>query len=84
MPKPKKIINFYDSQKWKKLRLRAFEEYGNRCQCCGRFPPEVILDVDHVKPRSKFPELELELDNLQILCRDCNRGKSNFTSVDFR
>ncbi len=83
-PKPKTVTNFYQTQKWKRLRLKAFETCGTRCQCCGRFAPEVILDVDHIKPRSKFPELELNLDNLQILCRECNQGKSNITSVDFR
>ncbi len=83
-PKPKKVVNFYNSHEWKRLRLKAFEAYGTKCQCCGRFPPEVILDVDHIKPRSKFPELALDLKNLQILCRDCNQGKSNITDVDFR
>ena len=35
----------------------------------------VVLHVDHIKPRSKFPELELSLDNTQVLCADCNLGK---------
>jgi len=83
-PKPKKIVSFYHTQKWKRLRLKAFEVCGTKCQCCGRSSPEVILDVDHIKPRSKYPELELKLDNLQILCRECNQGKSNITDVDFR
>jgi 5-methylcytosine-specific restriction endonuclease McrA len=40
--------------------------------------------VDHIKPRRKFPELELDLDNLQVLCNDCNMGKSNDDYTDFR
>lgn len=83
-PKKKKATSFYSTQKWKQLRLRAFEVHGTKCQCCGRCPPEIILDVDHIKPRSKFPELALDLQNLQILCRECNQGKSDITHVDFR
>jgi len=41
--------------------------------------------VDHVKPRAN-PELELDIDNLQILCRDCNlvKGVKNSIDWDFR
>ena len=35
------------------------------------------MHVDHVKPRSKFPELALDLSNLQVLCNLCNVAKSN-------
>ena len=83
-PKPVKEVNFYDSNEWKRFRFKAFELHGNICQCCGLRPPEVVLEVDHVKPRSKYPELQLSLDNLQILCRDCNGGKSNRSNTDFR
>ena len=43
-----------------------------------------VMHVDHIKPRSKFPDLELEFDNLQILCKACNLGKSNKDQTDFR
>ena len=46
--------------------------------------PNVELHVDHIKPRSKHPELELDINNLQILCKDCNLGKSNTDSIDYR
>src|SRR5262249_39926358 len=39
---------------------------------------------DHIKPRSKFPELELELGNLQVLCADCNLGKRAWDQTDWR
>ena len=40
--------------------------------------------VDHIKPRSRYPALELTLTNLQVLCNDCNMGKSNDDETDFR
>ena len=77
-------VSFYDTELWRALRYQAFAKYGNRCQCCGAGPQTAVLHVDHIKPRSKFPALALSLDNLQILCADCNRGKSNKDDTDWR
>ena len=45
------------------------------CQHCGRKAPDVVLHIDHIIPESKGGLTEL--DNLQVLCADCNIGKSN-------
>lgn len=77
--------DFYSSRAWKILRYQAFEKYGNRCQCCGARPDDdIVLHVDHVKPRSTNPELALDLNNLQILCADCNIGKINQWDTNWR
>lgn len=68
---------FYSSSAWRTIRYKAFEKYGARCKICGVNSTSATLHVDHIKPRSKFPELALELTNLQILCFDCNLGKSD-------
>ncbi|WP_106598587.1 HNH endonuclease [Dyadobacter jiangsuensis] len=52
--------------------------------CCGLTPPRAKMHVDHIKPRSKFPRLELDINNLQILCQYCNIGKSNLYEDDWR
>lgn len=77
---------FFASSAWKSLRYKALELNGGVCQCCGRSRKVhgVVLHVDHIKPRSKFPELQLELSNLQVLCEDCNMGKSNKFCTDWR
>ena len=57
-----------------KLQVLGFNNYT--CVICGRSPvtnPGLDLEVDHVKPFSKGGQDSLE--NLQTLCRDCNRGK---------
>ena len=48
---------------------------GFTCQQCGRKPPEVVLEIDHKKPLSSGGDDSP--DNAQLLCRECNRGKSN-------
>lgn len=73
---------FYDSRAWRDLRYRVIREQGRKCAACGRTDGE--LHVDHIKPRSKFPELELVQSNLQVLCRACNLGKGNTDEIDWR
>ncbi len=73
---------FYDTQEWQILRYKTLRRYNKQCHCCGATNTE--LHVDHIKPRSKFPQLELDPENLQILCRECNLGKSNTDSIDWR
>jgi 5-methylcytosine-specific restriction enzyme A len=43
------------------------------CQLCGRRPPEVILEVDHIFPVARGGTNDI--GNLQALCRECNRAK---------
>ena len=77
--------SFYQSEPWYAVRYRALLKYGARCQCCGRSRHEnVIIHVDHIKPRSKYPELELDLGNLQVLCHECNAGKRASDVTDWR
>lgn len=76
---------FYISDQWIKLRYRTLVARGNRCECDGReWSIGNPLQVDHIKPISLYPHLALEQDNLQVLCRDCNKGKSNTDMTDWR
>lgn len=77
--------SFYDTDEWRDVRYRALVIHGGCCQCCGASPCRgKPLHVDHIKPRSKFPELELDLNNLQVLCKDCNLGKRAWDQTDWR
>lgn len=72
---------FYWSTEWRNMREQVFKKLGRNCLKCGC---EDELHIDHIKPRSKYPELELYLDNLQVLCRKCNFAKSNRDETDYR
>jgi hypothetical protein len=76
---------FLQSKSWKRLRLVALKTHGMRCQICGASPSTgAVLNVDHILPRKLYPALALSLDNLQVLCSDCNEGKGNWDMTDAR
>ena len=85
-PAPEKVVvtGFYGTPRWRALRYRVLREEGRRCFCCGASGKDIEVHVDHIKPRSLFPELEWERSNLQVLCKDCNLGKSNTDEIDWR
>lgn len=87
IPSKKPADAFYASWEWKKVRYEALIMHGRQCMVCGFTPYpgcKEHLVVDHIKPRSRFPELELSLSNLQVVCNSCNMGKSNVYQHDFR
>lgn len=59
----------------KKVRFEVFKRDLFTCQYCGRKPPTIILECDHIDPVSKGGSNDR--DNLITACFDCNRGKSN-------
>ena len=70
---------------WAQLRYQAFIAHGNRCQCCGATPMTgAQLHVDHIKPIALFPALSADVDNLQVLCEQCNKAKGATDSTDWR
>lgn len=83
-PDYRKDDGFYLTRAWRELRLEVLRNMRN-CQACGRGPAQgTILHVDHIQPRYKAPHLSLVLDNLQVLCEDCNLGKGAWDDTDFR
>lgn len=74
--------NFYESNLWQRLRYRILKAQGRKCAHCKSI--EGPFHVDHIKPRSKYPELSLDPTNLQVLCKACNLGKSNLDEIDWR
>lgn len=57
----------------KSKRFEIFKRDGFTCQYCGARPPDVVLEVDHIQPRSKGGDDD-EL-NLLTSCVGCNQGK---------
>jgi len=55
------------------IRFEVFKRDMFTCQYCGRKAPDVILEVDHIKPVAKGGNNSIE--NLVSSCWDCNHGK---------
>jgi 5-methylcytosine-specific restriction endonuclease McrA len=76
---------FLESFEWRAVRMLAIKKYGRVCQCCGASAKTgAVIHVDHIKPRKLFPRLALDVENLQILCHECNHGKGNWDMTDWR
>lgn len=91
-PKPVKVAGvdvtspaFLETYEWRRLRMEALKKYKPRCMCCGATPATgAVMNVDHIKPRKTWPSLAMDINNLQILCHDCNHGKGNWDQTDWR
>ena len=71
---------------YRKVRYDALLRSGGCCECCGNTPKSSgkPLHIDHIKPKSIYPELKNELSNFQVLCADCNIGKGNWDETNWR
>lgn len=61
-------------KRWKKSVL---ERDNYTCVWCGS---ESNIEVDHIKPWSKHPELRFNLDNGRTLCHNCHCKTSTYGS----
>lgn len=67
---------FYSSPEWQLVRDQVIREKGRVCSECGRrIQRSSDVTVDHIRPRSKYPSLALNRQNLRVLCRSCNSSK---------
>jgi hypothetical protein len=57
----------------KKLRFEVFKRDSFTCQYCGRKAPDVVLEIDHIKPVAEGGKNTIL--NLITSCQECNRGK---------
>lgn len=57
------------------LRNKVIERDKSICQICGKNCSESEIEIDHIKPISKGGKSVIQ--NLQVLCKKCNRRKSN-------
>jgi 5-methylcytosine-specific restriction protein A len=71
---------FLDSAEWKALRVVVLNRDEGLCQRCRS---ALATDVDHVLDRADRPDLRLDPDNCQSLCKRCHSSKTRAT-VNYR
>ena len=78
---------FYRSYGWRRLRVDMLEanreRYGIPTRECCLATATRQWHVDYARPCAQtHPALALEPANLQVLCQDCNLGKSTRYATD--
>lgn len=63
-----------------RTRFEVFKRDGFTCTYCGRKPPEVVLQVDHIEPHAQGGEDSFL--NYTTACDACNGGKSDIPLSD--
>ncbi|MGE1112159.1 HNH endonuclease [Priestia megaterium] len=82
-PDKTKIVR---SGKWRTFRKRIIQRDGTHCQRCIRKYSLITtsnLEVHHIKPRDKYPELTFEETNCVTLCKTCNLQLGTQEALDF-
>lgn len=67
------------SIRWRTMRKTVLDRDKWTCRSCGYTGQD--MQIDHVKPRHKWPELTWDMDNIQTLCKPCHFAK---TGGDYR
>lgn len=68
---------FYASPAWRRLRSLKFAN-DPICEVCAKKGiVEPAVEVDHKVARVSRPDLELDYDNLQSICKQCHTAKTN-------
>ena len=62
-----------EDMRWHNRQVLIRDDYTS--QVCGLRDPE-IMEVDHIKSQSKYPELRFAHENMMVLCPNCHARKS--------
>lgn len=67
------------STEYKLWRKAVFERDDYTCQCCFK-RGGIILNADHIKPFSKFPDIRFDINNGRTLCVPCHKTTDTYGS----
>lgn len=90
--KTKKAVKKLGSKsvKWLKFRKRYLSNHPPNtegyytCYLCKRWVKPGEVTLDHVRSRSRHPDLVFEEDNIRLCCWDCNTEKGSLDLEEFK
>lgn len=69
---------------------RAYVQSSGKCVYCDKnllneLSDFYAADIDHLLPKSKYPEIESDIDNWVLSCRACNsiKGKMDLPNLSW-
>ncbi len=65
------------------IRYKLLNQQYEKCNICNQHIDNSIAELDHIIPWSLVGD-ELGINNLQMLCRDCNRRKSKNAAYNLK
>lgn len=63
-------------KKWLRHHLPNHQGFYE-CYICLKWVRQDEVELDHVKSRSRHPELVFDEDNIKPICHDCNTRKGS-------
>lgn len=73
---PSSLLNQYRDPELKQHLL--VEAHGKCVYCESKITHVYFGDVEHMRPKSRFPAAMLDVENLAIACAKCNNAKGEF------
>jgi len=68
---------------FRKLKPELLEKFNRQCVYCGvKLYEPIMANISHFYPKSKYPDLALNTDNLLISCKACYLKKSDKFPLD--
>jgi uncharacterized protein (TIGR02646 family) len=65
------------------VKTSIVRDTAGKCAYCESKITHVYWgDVEHIKPKDRFPEQSLDYDNLTLACAICNNNKSDYYNED--
>lgn len=79
----KQITKGKHAKKWEQVKQEWYKNnFPNtkgyyECYICGKWIDRSETTLDHIKPRSSYPHLRYEMDNIAACCYRCNSNKGS-------
>ncbi len=75
MRKPKELHRFYKSVAWRVAREIKIRDANGKCEKCGALGEEVHHIIKLTVHNVKDPAINLNQENLELLCKKCHNEK---------